>query len=233
MANSYTKAAFGLTVTADEAALLAKAVEAAALLDGGDEDPAARGDSFATLGADFARVFPPTADDPFGGFLALFDDADYPYLGCDIDIGEADAIGRVEVYFSGEQFDIGVAAELLFRVCRSAMPFGFEYAFDCDKLRAGEFGGGYVLITTEHVHFNGTATLLDRALARAHGDATVDGFVLTTRHPEFGLSFWNSGAGFGPLARASVFTEREAGEYDVPIADDQPEWLALPAPRHP
>lgn len=233
MANSYTKAAFGLTVTAAEAALLAGAIEAAALLDDGDDDPAARAASFATLGADFATAFPPTDDDPFAGFLTLFDDADYPYLGCDIDIGEADAVGRVEVYFSGEQFDVGVAAELVFRVCRSALPFGFEYAFDCDKLRAGEFGGGYVLITAEHVHFNGTATLLDRALARAHGDTTIDGFVLTTRHSEHGLSFWNNDAGFGPLARATVFTEREADDYDVPIADDQPEWLALPAPRHP
>lgn len=233
MANSYTKAAFGLTVTAAEAALLAKAIEAADYLADGEDDPAARTARFAALGADFAAVFPPTDEDAFAGFLELFDDADYPYLGCDIDLGKADAAGRVEVYVCGEQFDVGVAAELLFRVCRSALPFGFEYAFDCDKLRAGEFGGGYVLITADHVHFNGTATLLDRALARAHGDASVDGFVLATRNREHGLSFWSNEAGFGPLSQATVFTEREAGEYDVPIADDQPEWLALPAPRHP
>lgn len=233
MANSYTKAAFGLTVTAAEAALLAKAIEAAAYLADGDDEPAARAARFAEFGAEFAAAFPPSDEDVFDGFLALFDDADYPYLGCDIDIGEADAAGRVEVYFCGEQFDVGVAAELLFRVCRSVLPFGFDYAFDCDRLRTGEFGGGYVLVTEAQVHFNTTATLLDRALARAHGDATVDGFVLATGNPEHGLSFWNNDTGFGPLSRATIFTEREAGAFDVPIADDQPEWLALPAPRHP
>jgi len=27
-----------------------------------------------------------------------------------------------------------------------------------------------------------------------------------------------------------VFSEAEAANFDIPIADDQPEWLALPAP---
>ncbi len=233
MANSYTKAAFGLTVTAAEAALLGKAIEAAAWLEDGDDDAHARAARFAALGADFAATFPASDEDAFDGFLALFDDADYPSLGCDIEIGEADAAGQAAVYFSGEQLDVGVAAELLFRICRSALPFGFDYAFDCDRLRAGEFGGGYVLVTESHVHFNTTATLLDRALARAHGEPGVDGFVLATRSRVHGLRFWNHETGFGPLPQASVFTEREAAEYAMPIALDQPEWLALPAPRYP
>ena len=41
---------------------------------------------------------------------------------------------------------------------------------------------------------------------------------------------WNSKAGFGSLETATVFSEAEASNTDLPIASDQPEWLALPAP---
>lgn len=42
------------------------------------------------------------------------------------------------------------------------------------------------------------------------------------------LLFWNTDDGFGSLATATVFTEQEALVYDLPIADDQPEWVQLP-----
>ena len=71
--------------------------------------------------------------------------------------------------------------------------------------------------------------MLDRAIARA-SDEGADGFVLATRNGEPGLSFWNNEDGFGSLARATVFSETEAAKFDLPIADDQPEWLAMPAP---
>jgi hypothetical protein len=29
---------------------------------------------------------------------------------------------------------------------------------------------------------------------------------------------------------ATVFSESEAAKFDMPIAADQPEWLAMPAP---
>ena len=53
--------------------------------------------------------------------------------------------------------------------------------------------------------------------------------VIATRDPEEGLLFWNSRTGFGSLDIADVFTESQALSTDLPIADDQPEWLALPA----
>lgn len=59
------------------------------------------------------------------------------------------------------------------------------------------------------------------------------GFVLATRDRAHGLSFWNREYGFGPLFNATVFSETDAGGFDVPIADDEPEWLALPAPLAP
>ena len=70
--------------------------------------------------------------------------------------------------------------------------------------------------------------MLEKALARATNEG-VDGYVLAIRDKEHGLSFWNTEAGFGRLANATVFSEDEAAQYDKPIADDEPEWLAMPA----
>lgn len=58
------------------------------------------------------------------------------------------------------------------------------------------------------------------------------GFVLATRDREHGLSFWSNADGFGALRDATVFTENEAGAFDLPIADDELEWLTMPAPLH-
>lgn len=59
------------------------------------------------------------------------------------------------------------------------------------------------------------------------------GFVLAIRDRTHGLSFWNEVYGFGPLFNATVFTEAGATVPDIPIADDEPEWLAMPAPLQP
>jgi hypothetical protein len=58
------------------------------------------------------------------------------------------------------------------------------------------------------------------------------GFVIAISSRAHGLSFWRNTGGFGPLFAATVFSEIEAVDYDLPIADDEPEWLALPAPLH-
>ncbi|WP_232474349.1 hypothetical protein [Sphingomonas sp. MA1305] len=50
------------------------------------------------------------------------------------------------------------------------------------------------------------------------------------RDRDHGLSFWNGGTGFGRLRDAAVFSEAEAARVNLPIADDEPEWLAMPAP---
>ena len=67
----------------------------------------------------------------------------------------------------------------------------------------------------------------------AASDSAADGaygFVLATRDRAHGLRFWSNEHGFGPLFNATVFSEGEASTLDVPIADDEPEWLAMPAP---
>ena len=69
---------------------------------------------------------------------------------------------------------------------------------------------------------------LTKAVVR--GDNSSAGYVLALRDGHDGLLFWNGTDGYVDLAHAAVFSEDEANNYDVPISDDQPEWVALPAP---
>jgi len=231
MSNSYTKAAFTLVVTVPEADLIRRVVDAVSLIG----DPAVRLDAleahYETIGDDFAGIFPRTELSPFDGLLELFPDAAYPYLDFDVAIGDpdADADGRVILFLSGEQFGIETAANLIQRCARSALPFGFEWSSDHDRLRAGEFGGGYVVITEAAIHYASTGQMLDRALGRTRNEG-ADGFVLATRDAEHGLSFWTDANRFDRLARARVFSEAEAASFDLPIAATRAEWLAMPAP---
>lgn len=229
MSNSYTKAAFCLAVTAAEADLLRRVVAAIELIGDTDISIDALEAHYAAIGTDFAALFPRTEFSPFDGLLDLFPDENYPMLDFEINFGEPDGEGRIIVFFSGEQFGIETAANLIQRCARSALPFGFEWASDHDRLRAGEFGGGYVVITEAGIEYGSTGRMLDRALERAQ-DEGADGFVLAIRHAEHGLSFWNDTDGFDRLVRARVFSEAEAASFDVPIAIDQPEWLAMPTP---
>lgn len=96
-------------------------------------------------------------------------------------------------------------------------------------MRPGEFGGGYVVIRDDDIEFGGSARGLEAALAR-RTDEAANGLVIAMRNPEEGLLFWNSADGFGALETATVYSEAEAANTDLPIADDQPEWLALPVP---
>lgn len=229
MSNSYTKAAFGVVVTAGEAQMLNRVIGAIEMIGNPSVGLDTLEAHYLGLGADFAALFPRTELNPFDGLLDLFPDSRHPYLDFDVDIGTPDDSGQAIVYFSGEQFDAETAANLIQRCARSALPYGFEYASDCDKLRAGEFGGGYVVITEDTREFGHTSQLVDRAIGRAR-DEGADGFVLVIRHPEHGLSFWNDASGFDRLTLARVFSETEASSFEVPLADDQPEWLAMPAP---
>lgn len=229
MSNSYTKAAFWLRVTPAEADLIRHVITAIDL--GGDDNPGedAREACYRDAGPAFAALFPRTALDPLAGLLELFPDANYPNLGFDISFEATDENGLIPLYFSGDQFCVETAANLIQRCAPSALPFGFEFAFDCDRLRAGEFGGGYAAVTEAAITFGHTSSMLKRTIDRTL-DEGADGFVLAIRNADHGLSFWSNYDGFGALARATVFSGAEAANFDLPIADDQPEWLSLPAP---
>ncbi|WP_237364446.1 hypothetical protein [Rhizorhapis sp. SPR117] len=229
MANHFVKASFLLIVTDAEAEVLRRVHEAIEITGDPGLERAEREARYRSLGEGFAACFPPTEAEVFSGFLAIFSDPDYPRLGFSLQVDPSDGSGECQVWLRGDQVDIEAAAALIHAVARSALPFGFEYALDCDRLRPGEFGGGYVLVREDEVEFGGSARLLERALARTAGDAP-HGLVLTTRDVDEGLLFWNTDTGFGSLEKATVFSEAAADQHDLPIAHDQPEWLAMPEP---
>lgn len=228
MANSYTKAAFGLTVTPAEAALLREVIAAVELIGDDTVELDALEAHYATLGPDFVAAFPRTELSPFDGLLDLFPDIAFPNLDFDVEFGDPRPDGRILVYLSGEQFGVETAANLIQRCARSALPFGFEWASDCDRLSPGEFGGGYVLVAADRIEYGSSSRMLDRALERTR-DEGADGFVLACRDNAHGLSFWTDGDGFGRLASARVFSEAEAAAFALPQGVEA-EWLAMPMP---
>ncbi len=168
----------------------------------------------------------------FDAFVELFDDPDFPSFDCRVDVGDPDSTGQCEVEFSGEQFGVEQVARLIFTACKSALPCAFAWSYDCDRLRIGEFGGGCVVITAAGIDHHTTTGIIDRAITREirDPDEAVHGYVLATRDRAHGLSFWSNEQGFGRLALATVFSEAEATAFDKAIADDEPEWLTMPAP---
>lgn len=229
MANHFTKASYTFVVTPAEADILRLIDDAIEVLDDPSLEADRRAARFSALGPAFAACFPPADADPFSGFLGIFSDPDYPRLGFTLQVDPTDSGDTVGVWIYCEQVDIEAAAALIQATARSALPFGFEYALDCDRMRPGEFGGGFVVIREDDIEFGGSRRGLEKALARRPGEAE-HGLVIATRDAEEGLLFWNSNGGFGSLETATVFSEADASNTDLPIANDQPEWLALPAP---
>ncbi len=232
MADYFTKASFTITVTETEADILRRIDDAIAIIEDKELDPTELEARFRSLGPAFAECFQPKDADIFSSFLSMFPDPDYPRLGFSLSIDiidPADDSGLRRLWFHGEQMDVEVAANLIHTVARSALPFGFEYAIDCSRMRIGEFGGGFAAIREDGIEFGNSAQGLERALTRLPDDPH-HGLVIAIRDREEGLLFWNSDTGFGSLETATVFSETEAATYDLPIADDQPEWLPMPSP---
>ena len=231
MANSYTKAAFHLLVSAEEAAMLRLAERAVDILDtnGADEDLALGYDS---LGTAFRALFPPKGASMFESFLELFDDWSFPYLDCRIDLDEPDANGKVMAFFHGDQFGVEPVAKLIRIACPSALPCGFAWSSDCDRLQAGEFGGGAVVITADGIDWHSTTGILNHALSRAENPHDgLDGYVLAVRSPEGDIAYWNNTDGLGALSSATVFHGNEAAGVN-PLRFEDADWMALPAPLH-
>ena len=84
MANHFVKASFVLAVTDPEAEVFRDVETAAGILDDTALSPEERLAAYDVLGEPFRACFPPSEADPFGGFLAIFSDPDYPRLGFSI-----------------------------------------------------------------------------------------------------------------------------------------------------
>ena len=206
MSNTYTKAAFQLLMSREDAALLRTAQRAVDIIDtnSADADLAA---AYDTLGERFHAVFPPEGPHRFGSFLRLFDDWHFPYLDALIDVEEDAAEADVKVTFTGEQFGVTQMAELIFAGCKSALPCGFAWCHGADRLRVGEFGGGCVVITEAGVTYHNTSDILADALRSiTAGLPTADEFVAKVAAPRPGFDSYLDG--YDPTEDlASIVTE--------------------------
>lgn len=220
MSNCYTNSCFAFIVTAAEAALLREAIELAADLED-EPDPPAIAELWQHQSDRFRTLFAAIGDNPISGFLTLFPDADYPTFGTTFSFDEQNDT-TVRVFGTADQFEPDAVAELFRRVIAQSLPVRVTWSFDSDRHHPDAFGGGGFLIDTAGVHWIGTSLVHDRGWFSPK-------LVIAMRDKEEGLLFWNDNQGFGSLETAQVYTEEQALKTDLPIADDQPEWLALPS----
>lgn len=178
MANNYLETAFTISVTPEEAALLEECFATAGEICNGflsapqHELDAAKACYAACSGA-FRTIFPPVdgEEDPFTSFLALWSHPDFPDFDADLNInGDPDGKGQI-AFISGHQADVSALASLIQKVCTSALPYGFEWATVCDKLRPGQFGGGYLVITDTEILGGSTRWLMQETLQSLHAGA--------------------------------------------------------------
>ncbi|MBN9142357.1 MULTISPECIES: hypothetical protein [unclassified Novosphingobium] len=219
MVDYYTSACFTIAVTPAEAALLEEASRVCDVLCHDLTSPEQEQAFYAECSEPFRARFPITDPDaPFAGFRAMFDDPTYPRCPADWTTLAAEEAGRVSVSISGDDVDPYSLAGLLRHLCPSALPLCFGWANTPSRACHDAYSGGYYEVRAE-----GIFRVLDDC-----EDIDAGHLVIAMFDPEEGLLFWNKDDGFGSLEQASVFTEKEADRYDLPIADAQPEWIALP-----
>lgn len=219
MSNCYTHSCFVLTVTLAEADLLREAIALAEFLEW-EPDAEAIAEHWRGLSEPFRTLFAPVNDDVLSGFLSIFPDADYPTLGTSFSLDEHDD-GTVRVFAEADQFEPEPVAELLRRAVTRSLPVAVTWSYDSDRHRPDAFGGGGFLIDAMGIHWIETGKVRDGAYFAPR-------LVIAMRDDEEGLLFWNSADGFGSLEAADIYTEEQASKTDLPIANEQPEWLELP-----
>lgn len=220
MSNCYTNCCFAITVTAAEAALLREAIALADFIDGNPEEDELA-DYWNGLSEAFRTLFAPTGEEVISGFLAVFPDADFPTFGTSFSFDEHDD-GTIRVFATAEQFEPDAVAELLHRIVTQSLPIRITWSYDSDRHRVDAFGGGGFLIDAAGVHWIATSMVHDKTYFAPK-------LVIAMYHEDEGLLFWNENDGFGSLDSARVYTEEQARDFGLPIADNQPEWLALPS----
>ena len=221
MADYYTQTSFAIHVSEDEAALINEIDPLLRALADGFETAAEAEAAYAATSAQFQAAFPKGADgDPFFELTSLFDDPTWPTIGCDMETrSDSERPGYLQLWVNGDDVRPFDLAALLQRVCPSALPFRFGWAYTCSRHRIDAFGGGYM-----EVGANGIIRLID-----PDDPVAVKRLVLAARDVEDGLTFWNNDTGFGALVSATVFGEAEAQKAILPVGADRSEWLELPA----
>ena len=153
MADYFCQTSFGLAISADEAALINEIDPLLRTLGDGFETALEAEAAYADTSAAFQALFPKgDHGDPFAELTGLFDDPTWPTIGVDLEARpDAEHPGTVALYVSGDDarpFDL---AALLQRVCPSALPFRFGWAYTCSRHRLDAFGGGYMEVSADRV----------------------------------------------------------------------------------
>jgi hypothetical protein len=222
MTDYYTQVCFAIEVTDDEASLITEVQQICEELADGFATADQEAARHAASSAAFRDMFP--AEDPaqpFEKLRAMFSDPSWPNLSASFAVSERDDGPGKMVEVTGDTVDPWEIASLLRLLAPSATPFSFGYAHTASRDRHDAYGGGYIEVRRDK--------LVD--LVERHENTDDQRLVIAMIDPDEGLQFWNNRDGFGSLEVAAVFTERDAANFDLPIAAQQPEWLALP-PRH-
>lgn len=144
MANNFLEASFQIRVAVAEATLLAECFETTDMISSDfpgidDEGLDAARICYEARSDAFRSAFPQqnNEEDPFAAFLRLWSDPDFPSFDADLSIGDTDDEAARMAFVSGYQVDVEALARLIQTVCKPALPFGFEWAARCDRLRPG------------------------------------------------------------------------------------------------
>lgn len=176
----------------------------------------------------FRASFPDNEGHPFSAYKSLFIDPGYTRVIASFAVfSQTGAYNRL--YICGDMVDCKALANILQIACPNHLPTGFSYIYGTSLIDDIHSGGGHVIIEAHRITFIDSKDALKRDLAAL--DPDTRNLVLATCSKENGLDFWNNANGFGPLGEATVFTPDEAANFDVPIANDEPEWLTMPAPN--
>lgn len=162
MADHFTQGAFAFMCSIDEAALIEEAWQLAADLMS-DFTPDSVSD-------EFLAVFPPAKDDgPLSGFMAIFDEANFPDFGADLRVENSTddpQICTVSI-FSTTDFQPWPIAGLIQRCCRVSLakaPVGFDWSHSCTRPYPDSFGGGWCAIFADRIEIETTKEVLSKAL---------------------------------------------------------------------
>ena len=171
MANNYVETAFNVPVTPEEASLLEECFLVAEKLSPGfSKSSRAAMQALESLRAAcsdaFRKTFPKQdqEENPFASFLELWLDPDVPTFDADITIDEERDDTGLVAFIRGHEADVQAIASLIQKVCKSALPFGFEWASTCDKFRPGQHGGGYFVISDTQILGASTREMMDETL---------------------------------------------------------------------
>lgn len=171
MANNSLETAFNVPVTRDEAALLEECFAVAAEIMNGfatvaNHKPDAAEAYYDSRSHAFKLIFPRQdgEDYPFITFVGLFPDLEFIDFEAEITINDDPDGGGWLAFIRGDQADVSALAAVIQKVCKSALPFGFEWAAVCDSFRPGQFGGGYFVVTDTQILGGSTRWLMQQTL---------------------------------------------------------------------